>query len=298
MIDGEALDTSAFVSSEQGADEAAATAVANGFKAPEEPAPEAAEEAGAEAGGPEAGESETAEEGEEQPAPKPKKTVQDRIDEVTRARREAEREAKYWRDVAEGKIRPQQEQERQEAEAEPNPDDYEYGEADAKYLKDVIAYGIKTGLDAATKNVAQAASVQAEERAWEARQDAARSKFADYDQKVIEGASDWPCSREMAQAIRTSDVGGELAYHLASNPEEARRIAALDPFSQIRALGRLEAALDQPAPEPKPQPKTATTAPKPPVNQARGAGGQFSVAPDTDDFAAFEKAHGARFFQN
>lgn len=287
-MDIEALDTSGFESGEQGADEAAAVAVSNGAEpqveeAPQEADPNVNDEAPEEA-------PDTAEQ------PKAKKTAQERIDEITRARRDAEREAKYWRDVAEGKLKPQNQQERQDAAPEaPNPHDFDLGETDPDYIKAVISHEVKKGLDEAKSNMAQNMHQQAQERVWEVAQEAARSKFADYDAKVIDGAANWPCTQEMARAIRTSDVGGDVAYHLASNPEEARRIASLDPFSQVRELGRIEARLETPATPQSPPAKTATTAPKPPENQARGAGGQFSVAPDTDDFAAFEKAFAPRF---
>lgn len=230
------------------------------------------------------------------PPAKPKPTVQDRIDEITRARREAERDAEYWKGVAEGRIKPNQQNghdrqpEAPKAAEAPNPDDYEFGATDERYLKAVIDHGIsegiKKGLDKVEERVAQDLHIQAEERAWEAKQDSARSKFDDYDDKVVNGADNWPCSREMAQAIRTSDVGGELAYHLASNPDEARRITALDPFSQIRELGRLEARLDAPATTDSPP--VTTKAPKPAEVQARGAGGKFAPNAATENFEEFE----------
>lgn len=299
MSDEAPLDTSSFISAEQGVEPATDP----------QPQPEADQEPQDDPGDadPEVNDEGAEQDGEDdQPPPRKKPGFQERIDELTRARRDAERreherdrEARYWRDVAEGRIKPQNGHDRQQdapADAAPDPMDYDLGETDPAYIKDVIAHEVKRGVDEAAKNMAQAASVQAEERAWEAKQDAARSKFADYDQKVIEGADSWPCSPQMAVAIRTSDAGGEIAYHLASNPDEARRIATLDPISQIRALGRLEGQLTaQSEAPPSPKPKTATDAPRPPENQARGAGGRFSVSPDTDDFGAFERAFGDKF---
>ena len=95
----------------------------------------------------------------------------------------------------------------------------------------------------------------------------------------------------MADAIRTSEVGAAVAYHLASNPEEARRIAGLNPLAAIREIGRLEARFDTKSSGPPP--KQASDAPPPPPG-VRGQGGRFAVAPDTDDFAAFEKQYGAK----
>lgn len=225
------------------------------------------------------------EEAEAEAAPaeelKPKKTAQERIDEITRARREAEREAAYWRNVAEGKTHKREETKQEEAKA-PNPDDFPLGDMDPQYVDALVDFRVKQGLDKIMPAVAQNLQRQAGERVWEAAQEVARSKHADFDAKVIDGAHNWPCTEGMAEAIKTSDAGGELAYHLASNPEEARRISALPPIAQIRELGRIEATLVSVAPV------RTTNAPKPPQAQARGAGGQSAPSASTTNFAEFE----------
>gem|GEM_PF-4077849 len=40
-----------------------------------------------------------------------------------------------------------------------------------------------------------------------------------------------------------ADNGDDIAYYLGTHMDEARAINALDPVSQIRAIGRLEAKL-------------------------------------------------------
>jgi hypothetical protein len=92
----------------------------------------------------------------------------------------------------------------------------------------------------------------------------------------------------MLETMQESDMGAEVAYHLASNPAEAQRIASLTPRAQAREIGRIEAMLSQPS---KPKAKTVSDAPEP-VASARGNNGRFTVNPDTDDFAAFEKQYG------
>ncbi len=221
-----------------------------------------------------------------QDGPKAKKTAQDRIDELTRARREAEREAKYFRDLYEGKAQPQRETAKDEGPKAPDPNDFDMGDMDPRYLDALVDFRVQQGLDKVQSRVAQDLHLQAGARVWEARQDEARAKFADYDEKVIDGAHNWPCTPEMAEAIRTSDAGGEVAYHLASNPDEARRIATLAPIAQARELGRIEATLTA-TPKDPPSVKT-TNAPKPPQAQARGAGGQFMPNAATPNFAEFE----------
>lgn len=47
----------------------------------------------------------------------------------------------------------------------------------------------------------------------------------------------------MAETIRESDIGPDIAYHLGCNPSEAERIANLSSTSQIKELAKLELKL-------------------------------------------------------
>lgn len=193
---------------------------------------------------------------------KPKKSFQERMDEKTRLQREAERE----RDELKREV----EQLRASREAEPEGDD--------SWIEEIVERRLSAR--------EQARAAQENAKAWDARQAKTAEKHEDYFEAVIEGAErgSWVCTPDMAEAIKESEHGPDLAYHLAKHPDEARRIAGLSPYSQIRELGRIEAGL---APASVPQTKPATGAPEPPP-QARGAGGKFKIAADTSDFAAFE----------
>lgn len=234
------------------------------------------------------------EDGEPKPdEPKPKQTAAERIAEVTRARREAERRA----EAAERRLaeleKPKTETPAPASDGEPDPTQFEYGEADPQFIRALARFEARQEFAEQSARERQTKQVQEQDRSWETAQDAARSKYADYDEVVTEGANEgkWPCTPQMAHAIKTSEAGPDVAYHLASNPADARRIAALDPFSQIRELGKLEGRLSAPAPKEPPKGKTATDAPAPPEGQARGAGGKFTVSDDTDDFKSFEAKH-------
>ena len=113
----------------------------------------------------------------------------------------------------------------------------------------------------------------------------------DYVEAVM--GSDWACSETMADAIQDSDAGPALAYHLASHPQQAEAIAAMSPLGQVRALGRIEAGLIEGAGSGTGTATSISAAPAPPPS-LRGSGGRFRPAPDTDDFAAFDRAYGAR----
>jgi hypothetical protein len=66
----------------------------------------------------------------------------------------------------------------------------------------------------------------------------------------------------MAETIRASDSGPDVAYHLGQNPKEAERISALPPFLQAKEIGRIEAKL---AAEPPSKKTSSAPAPIKPV---------------------------------
>ena len=222
--------------------------------------------------------------------PKPRKSPQERIDEVTRARREAERDRDYWREQALANQQPAKPARETAEDAEPDPSDYEHGELDARFIRDHATYHAKRTFREENAQAEAQRQRQGQLATFEAKADAFSEKTPDYYDVV---GSDFGkvarlCTPVMGDAILASEAGPELAYHLAKSPSEARRIAALNPLAQAMELGKLAQRLASP---PAPTPKTATDAPAP-TPQVRGAGGRFTVAADTDDFAAFEKQYG------
>lgn len=84
------------------------------------------------------------------------------------------------------------------------------------------------------------------ESGYEDRADEARAKYADYDE--VAHGSHVRITPEMAEVIKASEVGPEVAYHLGKNPDEAARIARLSPLVQAREIGKIEATLVPNAP--------------------------------------------------
>ena len=62
----------------------------------------------------------------------------------------------------------------------------------------------------------------------------------------------------MAETIKASDLGPDLAYWLGSNPKEADRISRLSPLLQAREIGKIEAKITA-----EPVQKKTSTAPDP-----------------------------------
>lgn len=201
-----------------------------------------------------------------------------------------------------------QEQGQQEELQPPDPNDtekYPYGEVDQQYIDDRAAYIAEKRFRELSKEererqererqeAEQRRQAEAVQKEWDERKQSAAQKYSDFEEKVEQGAAQgtWPCTQEMAQAIMTSDNGPDVAYHLASNSEEAQQIAQMSAMDQIRAIGRLEARYAESASQKTGNSEKAeahASGPEPPRHRARGAGGKFTVPDDTDKLEDFEK---------
>lgn len=203
---------------------------------------------------------------------------------------------------------------------EPDPKDFEFGEMDSKFIRALARYEARQEFKAAEGNQQKTKQQQdAEREAAEivtqrtALEEAGAEAYDDFDDVVTQSRqldqddpAWWPLSRELGQLVLASDVGHHVAYHLASHPDEARKIFGKSPMEQAAYFGRLEAKFEATpgAKDPKQQPAggqqqqvKAPKAPAPPRNGARGSGGTTPLSAATTDFAAFEakaRAEGAR----
>lgn len=176
----------------------------------------------------------------------------------------------------------------------PDPKDYEFGVADEKYMEDVAAWSADQRFNERMEQQRIRDEVARVETHWKQSVEAAevRERYADFDEKVTKGADrgDWALSPVGSLMVKESPVGPDIAYHLASNPERSREIAKMSLFEQAREIGRIEGRyLSRGEEKPKAPAKVVSDAPPPPDKRSRGAGGKFSTAADTDDFAAFDK---------
>ena len=85
---------------------------------------------------------------------------------------------------------------------------------------------------------AQEIAARAAQDAWAESTAAFREKAPDFDAVVHN--PNLTVTPIMADAIRESSRGAEIAYYLGKNPVEAARIASLPPVSQATAITRLE----------------------------------------------------------
>lgn len=94
------------------------------------------------------------------------------------------------------------------------------------------------------------------EETFAEREDEARSKYDDFDQVAYN--PNLRVTDVMAETIKASDLGPDLAYWLGSNPKEADRISRLSPLLQAREIGKIEAKISAEPPQ-----KKTTSAPAP-----------------------------------
>jgi hypothetical protein len=214
--------------------------------------------------------------GEKKPEAKPDTTpagVQKRIDKAVKAQREAERRA----EALEARLAETTESRPAPAKAaeiappvkapegkpgKPEAKNFDTYEAFNESLMDWKLAQTRAA-DAKTESDRKAAEEgKARGAAWNKRVEAAKElpALADFDDVMLKAAK-LPISEAMHASIFDSDRGPELAYHLASHPEEATRIAKLAPLAAARELGKIEASLGaavktsaKPAAKPLPKP--------------------------------------------
>lgn len=92
--------------------------------------------------------------------------------------------------------------------------------------------------------------------AYADKEEEVRGKYDDFEQVAYN--PNLRITDVMAETIRASELGPELAYHLGSNPKEADRISRLAPFAQAKEIGKIEAKLGD-----NPPVKKTTSAPVP-----------------------------------
>lgn len=187
--------------------------------------------------------------------------VQKRIDKLTREKRELEWDRNRWREQAARQTPAQPETATPEAPKKtPTLEDFNYDESayQTALTAHVTAEAARQVREEFRKEQEQLTQKQKHE-AWEKRQAEFAAKTPDY----IEKAHYVRLSDVMADIIKDSEKGPEIAYYLGKNPDESSAIAAMSERQAAVALGRIEAKLDV-APAPAPVPKPVSKAPPPP----------------------------------
>ena len=77
---------------------------------------------------------------------------------------------------------------------------------------------------------------------WQTQVDRGRAEYGDFD--AIALSPEVPYSGTMIQRVAGSELGAELALYLGRAPEEAARIAHLEPLEAVAALAKIEAGIE------------------------------------------------------
>ena len=201
---------------------------------------------------------------------------QKRIDEVTRQKYEEQRRADYLQGQLDALTTPKQHQ-------KAGPPQLEQFEDYEDYERARIEYTVEQRL-AREREIEQRTTVL---RTYEERAAKLRETNADFDSVVNDPSL--KITPLMAEVIRESDVGPQVAYHLGTNRSEAERIASLPPHRQAAELGRIEARLtEQPKPAASPKP-----IPPAPPQTVGGLSAGLSKTLEQMSYAEFVKAREA-----
>lgn len=199
-----------------------------------------------------------------EPTAKPKKKrFQERLNEVTRARREAERSAA---ELAEENARlkaqigqPAQQDDGTQKEEPPKEDDFadynEFLQAQARF-EGRQAYRQERELELEqSKERDTREAQQRAQKEYLSRCEEASEAYEDFVEVAFN--PDLPISAAMAEVITAETNGPDIAYWLGSNPAEAQRISQLSPTLAAHELGKIGAGLK------RPEPNKTTNAPDP-----------------------------------
>jgi hypothetical protein len=174
---------------------------------------------------------------EETPEEKRKREARERWEKLTKDRREAiEKAERLERENAElqDKLNPPAEVPDEE------PDPSKYTDI-AKYRDDLKKWERAQVLKEQKAEEAKRENLRIESE-WTERVKHATQAIPDF-QSVLSGSNvavpDW-----VRDAIKTSEVGPNLLYHLAKNPDEAEKINKMTPVAAVRYIGKLETALE------------------------------------------------------
>jgi len=113
----------------------------------------------------------------------------------------------------------------------------------------------------------------------------AREKYPDFDEKVSDRSL--PLTIDLLRVINESDDAGEVAYYLANNPKETKRIAELSQAKMAIEVGKIEIKLSQPKTEPKAPTKKVTQA-QDPISPVGGSNSAPKTIYDADSYKEYE----------
>ena len=163
--------------------------------------------------------------------------------------------------------------------------DTAYKQAERKYVIDVAKYEMRQEYANHTRQQQQQQTEAQIQSAFIQRLNAEAALDPDIMTLAntfhLPGPNNIPLTVSMQDAIRESDVGPKLLRHFANNKADTIRLANMSPATQLREIGRIEAAIIN---KPQPAVKHVSAAPDP----VKPLGGNGSVEIDEDSMPMSE----------
>ena len=239
-------------------------------------------------------ESAAPEEAEESPKPKRSRAA-DRINALTREKYEAQKQAEaYQAQVAELQRYVQQANQPDLTADMPKIADYDYDEN--RYQQAVAQWQSEKmqSLEMQRQQQDRQRVMQAEEQRQQAilgeKVAEGMAKYPDFQQKVFDPSL--PPLRQINpsayQAVLESDKAADVAYYLASNPQEVYQFASMNPVQAIRAVALLESRIGKKL--------AAHKAPQAPPSRVQGNSESMKNPSDmtTEEFMRWREASTAK----
>ncbi len=174
---------------------------------------------------------------------------QERVNEITRARREAERERDYWREQAQH--RPQAAPSQQHnGEAPPSIEHYQDVGQWSQAMTEYAVTQAEARVEARFRGQDQQRSTQQLSDRFDERSRAYEAVNPGFNDRLNELTSNVQFSYPVVEAIGMSDHGPAIADYLSRHLDEADSIARLPPHLAALQLGRIEAKVSTIKPKP------------------------------------------------
>ena len=222
---------------------------------------------------------------------KPNPKLEKRFSELTKQREEARKEAqreREAREALEARLKAlEQSSQPQKASVEPEDEPQPHQFSDAfEYAKALAEFTAEKALKERDRQEVERKAAEERQKvmdAWAQKVEAAKAELPDFDDMIQ--SSDVVVTDPVRDAILESDIGPQILYHLAENPEVAEKLASMSIPAALRQLGKLEAKLEkaveeQPEKPSKPVVKKSN-APEP-IKPLRAASAATDIPVDSD----------------
>lgn len=191
-----------------------------------------------------------------------------RLDKLRRAASEAKLDAEYWKNKALGGDDSQTPATPAKKDNDQKPTEDEF-DSHADYIEALTDWKVDQKLTKQKEADEKSKAKQSQSEratAWQGKVSNFQDSTPDFDE-VMENVEDVSLSQAATDAILDSDIGPNVLYHIAKNPEIAEKLSEMKPIAAIKEIGRIESELSAPS---KKEVKKQTKAPAPLKTVKRG----------------------------